>query len=329
MIGTPTVSSSRFNTATGILTPAGNTVDPSAKISRTREVIGGIQHELIPNLALGVDYVYRKYDRGTTGFTIGYQPGCATSTTMPCGPQGFPLSGIYVGPFQYTDPITGLSAPYYTVCATCSRPSGLGTITMTNLNWQVYKGVIITANKRFSNRWQMNASVTRQTNPNFTDPLMISDPTGIEFQNGRSTIQRFILKVNGSYALPWGISASANLNVNDGGTRTVTINGPGNVQGGLSSTGAATTISKTTLRYQPDGTVRFKPISLLDLGLQKVFAFRGGKNRLKLMFDAFNVLNINTVTGYTSNNLSQTTNFGSPSSIVPPRVFRVGASIAF
>ena len=117
--------------------------------------------------------------------------------------------------------------------------------------------------------------------------------------------------------------------MNDGATRTVTINGPGNVQGGLSSTGAATTIAKTTLRYQDDGTVRFKPISLLDLGLQKVFAFRGGKNRLKLMFDAFNVLNINTVTAYTSNNLSQTTNFGSPSTIVPPRVFRVGASIAF
>ena len=58
-----------------MLVPAGNIVDPSAKIGRTREVIVGLQHELISNLAVGVDYIYRKYDRGTTTYTIGYQPG--------------------------------------------------------------------------------------------------------------------------------------------------------------------------------------------------------------------------------------------------------------
>ena len=67
---------------------------------------------------------------------------------------------------------------------------------------------------------------------------------------------------------------------------------------------------------------------LLDLGAQKVFTFRGGKNRLKVMFDAFNVLNVNTITGYASNTLSSS-NFNAPSAIIPPRVFRVGAQIVF
>ncbi len=71
-----------------MLAPAGNIVDPSAKIGRTREAIVGIQHELIANLAIGVDYIYRKYDRGTTTYTIGYQPGA----------PGYPLSQIYTGP---------------------------------------------------------------------------------------------------------------------------------------------------------------------------------------------------------------------------------------
>src|SRR5262249_43314049 len=179
--GTPTVSSSRFNTATGVFSATGNNVDPSAKIARTREAIAGIQHELIPNLAVGVDYIYRKYDRGTTTYTAGFQPGCANSVTFPCVGAGFPLSQIYTGPFNYTDPITGLTAPYYTVCAACSRPSGLGSVAMTNPNYQVYKGVVITANKRFSNRWQMNASVTAQTNPSYIDPGSVTaiDPTGI------------------------------------------------------------------------------------------------------------------------------------------------------
>ena len=39
-----------------------------------------MQHELIPNLAVGVDYIYRKYDRGTTTYTIGYQPGGRSGT---------------------------------------------------------------------------------------------------------------------------------------------------------------------------------------------------------------------------------------------------------
>ena len=69
LIGTPTVSSSRFNLTTGVFTPAGNIVDPSAKIGRTREAIVGMQHELISNLAVAVDFIYRKYDRGTTNYT--------------------------------------------------------------------------------------------------------------------------------------------------------------------------------------------------------------------------------------------------------------------
>ena len=42
----------------------------------------------------------------------------------------------------------------------------------------------------------------------------------------------------------------------------------------------------------------------------------------------FNVFNTNTILGYSSNNRS-TSSFTSPSSIVPPRVFRIGAQINF
>jgi tetratricopeptide (TPR) repeat protein len=153
LIGIPTASNNRFDLATGRLNPAGNIVDPSAEIARTCEAIVGFQHELIRNLAVGVDYIYRKYDRGTTTYTIGYQPGA----------PGYPLSQIYTGPLYYTDSATGLSAPYYQVCQGCMRPTNLGSITMTNPNYQVYQGVDFTATKRYSNRWQMQAAFTRRT----------------------------------------------------------------------------------------------------------------------------------------------------------------------
>jgi Carboxypeptidase regulatory-like domain len=311
LTGTPTSSSSRF--VNGVLVPAGNAVDPSAKIARTREAIVGVQHELIPNLAVGVDYVYRKYDNGTASYTIGFQPGAAS----------FPLSQIYTGPLTYTDATTGKTAPYYVVCDGCARPSGIGTITMTNLGYSVYNGVILTVNKRYSNRWQLNSSLTLQNNPGYNPTGSYTNPTGVQFQNGVSTLARYNFKANGSYQLPWGLQASANLNVNDGNTRTLTVTGPGNVYGGTTGT-----INYGTLEFQARDSVRYKSTTLLDAGVQKVIAFGGGRYRLKLMADAFNITNINTVRSYSSSNLSLATS-SQISGIVAPRVFRISAQINF
>jgi len=314
LIGQPTTNQARFNMTTGIFAPAGNTVDPSAKIGRTREFITGLQHELIPNLAVGVEYVYRKYDRGTRSYTIGYQPGA----------PGYPISALYTGPLQYTDPVTGVTAPYYQLCATCTRPSGVGSIAMTDPNYQLYSGLTGTVNKRFSNKWQLNGSVTWQTNPSYTPVGGFSDPQGVEFNDGYSTLARYLVKLNGSYALPWGFQASANFNVQDGANRAVTINGPGNVFGGVGQS----SISRATITYQPNGSVHLEANKLLDLGLQKTFAFSGGRYRAKLMLDAFNVFNTAKILSYSSNN-SSSQNFTVPTSIIPPRVVRLGAQFTF
>jgi hypothetical protein len=312
LTGTPASSSSRF--VNGVLLPAGNIVDPSAKIGRTREAIVGMQHELIDNLAVGVDVIYRKYDRGTTTYTIGFQPGA----------PGFPLSQIY-RQVVHTDPDTGLTANYYVVCDGCARPSGVGSITMTNPNYQIYKGVDLTATKRFSNRWQMAVAVTIQDNPGFFPDGSASciNPTGCEYSNGLSTISRYVFKAQGSYTLPWEVNVSANFNMNQGGTRTLSIDGPGSVYGGTTGT-----ITYNTLTQAPVNSFRFDAVKLLDVGVQKAFRMRGGKTRLKLMLDGFNMLNQNTILGYASNNQSRA-GFTQPATIVPPRVFRMGASVTF
>ena len=82
------------------------------------------------------------------------------------------------------------------------------------------------------------------------------------------------------------------------------------------------------LNFQAANKVHFEKTQLLDMGLQKTFTFRGGQNRVKVMFDGFNLLNTATILGYSSNNLSLTTNTR-VSSIVPPRVFRIGMQINF
>jgi len=314
LTGTPSSSSSRFNVNTGVLTPAGNSVDESTKIARTREATVGASHELMSNMALGVDVIYRRYDRGTTTYTVGYQPGAA----------GFPISNLYTGPTAYTDPITGNTGNYYTICATCLRPSGLGSIIMTNPNYQNYVGADFTINKRYSDKWQLNLAFTVQKRNDYTVDGGFTDPQNREYANGLSTLARYIFKLNGSYDLPWGVTASMNLNVNDGAIRTLTINGPGNVFGGVGQS----TISRSSIQFQPSNTSRFERTQLLDLSVQKTFSFRGGQNRIKVMLDGFNIINTPTVLGYSSNNISQTISTR-VSNIIPPRVFRVGMQINF
>jgi hypothetical protein len=256
----------------------------------------------------------------------GYQPGAA----------GFPLSQIYVpAAGGYTDPVTGINAPYYVICQGCARPSGVGNVVFTTPNYQIYQGLDVTANKRFSQRWQMSTGFTLQSVPQHfpTNSPSFTNPTGREFQEGNmptgQTGVGWLIKANGAYQFGWDITAAANFNAVQGQERVMTINGPGSVYGGVNSSGAATTISYTTLEFQERDKSRFATTKLLDLSLQKSLRFRGGKNRVKLSLDAFNVFNINTITGFASNNLSLTTNVVAPSTIVPPRVFRVGASLQF
>jgi hypothetical protein len=341
LIGTPSSSSSRFNVNTGVFAPAGNIVDPSTKLERTREAIVGMSHELIPNLALGVDYIYRKYDRGLINYPIGFEPGT----------PGYPLSQIYTGPISYTDPITGLTGSYFTIPQTgdcpiaslrpangqgCTIPSGVGNLTLTNPNYQIYHGVDFTATKRYSDRWQMQVALTVQRMPDYfpVGSPSFHNPTNREFVNGYTSAnlgdREWLFKASGSYTFPFEITASANFNMNQGLVRLVTINGPGNVAGGRLANGNLRTIAygQGSLRFQPNGDTRLEPQKLLDLGLQKTFMFRGGRNRVKLMFEAFNVFNIATVTGWASGNMNAVS-FNQPTGIVPPRVLRVGTQIGF
>ena len=171
-----------------------------------------MQHELIANLAVGVDYIYRKYDRGTTNYTIGYEPGA---------PGYAALTSIYQPvDAQSHDPVRGKSATVLRRLRRLLAPVRVSaTSRMTNPNYQVYTGVDITATKRFSNHWQMQVALTIQTNPNyfpegsatFIDP----DRTGSSGTE-LSTIPEYIFKAKGSYTIPWDISASANFNVIQG-----------------------------------------------------------------------------------------------------------------
>jgi hypothetical protein len=297
-----------------------------------------MDHQLAGNLHASVDFTHRYNDFGSTGYILGTQPGTAA----------FPLSNLWVGPFNYTDPNTGITAPYFVACAGCTIPSG-NSITSTSLQYQTYNGASVTLTKRLSNRWQGNISYTWNDYRQYEPPGSFSttgttagNPTGVSFVNGfTNNTPDYTVKAYASVELPWyGLLAALNYNLVEGAVRTESINGP---NGGASFADCppgtptaqctAPAISYGTLAFEPAGTSRYPATNLLDVSVSKNFDF--GRQKLTVTFNCFNLLNINSVTSFQSSDLSNNglngsfNTFNSITGIVPPRVFRIDLRYAF
>ena len=75
----------------------------------------------------------------------------------------------------------------------------------------------------------MQSAFTYNINRNYSQLSSYQSPTGFEFSNGVLSGGRYVVKVNGSVNLPWGLRSGANFQSQDGGVRNSTINGPGQV----------------------------------------------------------------------------------------------------
>lgn len=325
LIGTP---SGPANFVNGVLTVVPPTIDPNLQLGRTREGIVGIDHQLSPNMHMTFDYTYRNYDHGLASYIV------APSGTVAGAIAQIVAASAEWQPHAFTDPNTGFSTTYYTLCSGCATLTG-ATFTTTSLQYTTYKGVTVTLSRRLANHWQGNVSYTWNDPRVFTPPGSFStngsspgNPTGVQFTNGftNGTIG-YTLKAFASAALPYGFVAGLNLNIDEGAVRDEVINGPRTVPSG---TGA---ISYRTLAFQDLGTSHLPSTRMLDVNVGKSFLL--GRTKLTLSLNCFNVFNVSAPLLYTSDNASfngangSKTSFSSVASIVAPRIFRIDARLAF
>ncbi|HEX9986430.1 MAG TPA: carboxypeptidase regulatory-like domain-containing protein [Thermoanaerobaculia bacterium] len=126
-------------------------IDYNMDPPKTDEIILGLEHELMPNFSIGVNYTFRnrsnfvwdQYEKtqgGNDFYTSAdyVQAGVTTGTL----PDGTP----YSVPYYRLKP--GTSVPIYYV--TTNRPD----------YHQTYNGVEFTASKRFTNRWMLRGNVS-------------------------------------------------------------------------------------------------------------------------------------------------------------------------
>ncbi len=292
------------NNPASVVSP--NRIDPDLENDITDEFVTGFDHELMPDLAVGVSYIWRRYHN--------FQADIRNATPESYSPVTFTgaCGNALCDQASYT-------ATYF------QRPTALptGTVLRNTQFSRDYNGIELTARKRFSNKWLMNSSFTLNNTvldyQTVTDFSTSSDPTNFDFTNGADSGglngPRWTAKLSGMYALPWNMSIAAFYNLRDGLQFNRTIQSP-------NRTGSLGTVN---VLIEPQGTTHYPTFSQLDMHWDKSVLF--GQRRIQFNVDAFNLTNAATVLArQTRQNFAQANYV---TSILAPRVVRFGLKVNF
>jgi len=189
-----------------------------------------------------------------------------------------------------------------------------------------YKGFEISAQKRWSNNWQLLASYNFGVARSFSS-VVGRNPNLDTNRNGeRDFFDRpHLIRFTGTYlfAEPIGVNLGLFLRLESGQARErryrfLRSDWPELTQGNVNVVVAAP-------REDTVGPGAYPWVKLLDLRAEKQFAL-GGYGALHAYFDVFNAFNSNAVT---SANTNSGPNFDRISDIISPRLFRVGGAWEF
>ena len=297
-------------------------VAPGTKNQYNDEFLVGAEYELGPDFVVGFNALYRSLGRvledtayindlGTISFYLN-NPG---TSTWPAVMNRW--AAVFPDYERFANPIRNYSA--YT----------------------------LTANKRVSDRWAVNASYTYSLlKGNYeggsggysVDSLSPTISTAYDYPEHIYNMNRYgwlpqdvrsSFKVQGSYRFDWGLAVGVNIMAQTGRPLDKRYQYP------LSGPGSG------TLFAAPRGSDRLPGLWQLDLHAE--YAFKIWKSNLALFADVFNVTNRQTATAEYSyyyltpaslqdiftGNLHRDPNWGHPTALQAPRYLRLGAKWSF
>ncbi len=287
-------------------------VDPDSSRPYSDEINAGVEHQLMPNLAVGVSYHRRQHRNGLTQIdrarpTSAYTPEERTFTDFDGTQRSITIYKLQPEFGALRDRV----------------------ITNSDLLESDYNGVQFDIQKRMSDRWQVLAGLSLQSHQGFDHSGTYTSPDGgRDFNNPNYLLNRdngsvftelpWTFTLSGSYVLPWwDITTSAKYTARDGDPLARTQQ--------FSFTNPTLTQASETVNVVQRGTDRTETVSkFLDLRFAK--RFQMGLGNLEATVDLFNLLNANHV-------LLQTTALGStwsrPTRILTPRIIRFGVTARF
>jgi hypothetical protein len=297
-------------------------IDPDVKPSYVDQYIAGIEHELMPDLSVQVQYIRRNYKDF----------------------MGFLDTGATYDPVQRRDP--GPDGELDTAdddqLITVYNKSGDTFFNMTNPEdaFRKYNGFQVNVRKRFSHNWQTNTSYTwsrtrGNVNNNFGANAAGSSSTSDLGQTGVfanpnraiNSVGNVVFdythhfKAEGTYRLPyWG-----GFNVS-GVYRYIT-----GAAWGRRATITELDQGSELVRIEPRGTRRVDALNNIDLRVEKTFTFGRAGRTAGLFVDVFNLNNQGIPDSQASRpvNDSSGSSFGEPLEWIDPRLVRVGLRFTF
>jgi hypothetical protein len=202
---------------------------------------------------------------------------------------------------------------------------------------QTYYGLIFALDKKYSNRWMLNASFTlsraeglnlaSHQNGGFQAAVSLAsytgkfgvDPNNLINSKAHLNLDRsWSFKVSAAYNFPLDILASMNLTYQQGRPKVTFVRIFDLDQNPFSF---------TKIIAEPRGTERFDNLLLIDFRLQKTFNIYKTL-KLQAFVDIFNLLNDDTVIAYRSHAMWGV-NYGVPYAMPVPRRAQVGLKLEF
>jgi hypothetical protein len=320
-------------------------IDRNYQAGHSNEIIAGIDHELVSNLAVGVAYVWRKNS------DIAYRPRLAGPCSDPANPTAATCPIITPDQYIAGAPVTSGG---YTVTA-FAPPRALvtagngGRILTTQPGYsQSFNGVDLTLTKRLANRWMGrvafsynlfkqnydngipvtggyvtpfgSAFTAIQGNPTPTDRNSLTNDL-VAIQSSGSGPQTFYTSpawqvyANGLVQLPWSLELSGAIFGRQGQIEPKYIS----TAGGSDGTALHVLVTPTVDAFKYDNVWDF------DLRLAKNVKL--GKANMTLSAEGFNLFNANTV--LQSNRQINADTSGRINEILSPRILRIGARFSF
>jgi len=295
------LSRSNYNTADPSAVTSPNQVDPNLRNDRTREVIAGLDHELLPNFGVSGSYIWRRYDRfsWTPEIRLASADYVPVPFTASCG-----NTSCEEGRYS----VTYFELPF-------SLPDG--ELLTNTTEFRDFNGVELAGRKRFSDRWMMNTSLALGSTIGHRPPGSFLDPTNVPFQDGAPDNSRnatWVFKLSGMYALPYGINVSGFFNAREGLPFFRSIRTPTR-RGG---------IGRINAKYEEDATARFEHFTQLDFRVEKRVVLRN--TRVTASLDVFNLFNSAVVLDREGRQNVSSAN--RVFEVLAPRVARVGVRVA-
>jgi hypothetical protein len=269
------------------------------------EVTAGVERQVMSDMRVGLMFYYRtnKDQLGTRNLLVPPTAYTPLTIRVPNGPNG-------------AEEVT-----IYNLDSSLSSAADRVRENSPDLDTE-YKGVELTASKRFSRNWQMVGGITFGKNEGGLVGEL-NDPNTRRFERGvvgsDSTVA---FRLSGTYQLPGGVSFAGSLVSNTGYPFVSTYSASrATVQ---AQTGVRLTRSSQGVDLSRRGDERYPRVTMADIRVARTFRF--GSRRVVPQLDIFNISNADTVVSW---NTAVGGTYLEPREILSPRIIRVGFSIDF